>query len=119
MLPHPAALHQVDDRQQDDCADEGDQMPACRLPHENEAPRIDLVLGSVYFDGRGGKTCNIEKFIFHPNWNPATSGNDVALVQMDCIVDFTNSKHSTGSLISSGTIDPVRSPVYRQKTPSR
>jgi hypothetical protein len=61
-------------------------------------------MGSVYFDGTGGKTCLIDKIIVHPNWNPATSADDVALVHMDCTVDFTSPLHST-ILFRGGTTD--------------
>jgi hypothetical protein len=74
-------------------------------------------MGSVYFDGTGGKTCLIDKIVVHPNWNPATSADDVALIRMDCKVDFTSPQHST-ILFRGGTTDtstdlirPIRLPV--------
>jgi hypothetical protein len=92
--------------------------PSAKMAHGIRAHSGTVTMGSVYSEGTGGKTCNVDKIIIHPNWNPAASGNDVALIQMDCTVDFTSDKHSKGCPISSDTINSVCSCVYGRKNNS-
>jgi secreted trypsin-like serine protease len=46
-------------------------------------------MGSTYISGRGGKVCNVKNIVVHPNWNKRTMTHDVALLQLDCSVKYT------------------------------
>jgi len=46
-------------------------------------------MGSSYRDGRGSKTCLVKRIVQHPDYNDVTYANDVALVELDCTVQYT------------------------------
>jgi len=48
-------------------------------------------MGNNYRNGRGnGRTCIVQRIVQHPDYNAVTFANDVALVQLDCIVEYTD-----------------------------
>jgi hypothetical protein len=65
----------------------------------SDSPNIPLIVhGSTVFmgsvqregTGKGAMRCGVERIWIHPEWNPKTKSNDMALLKIDCIVEANN-----------------------------
>jgi len=58
--------------------------------HPGRIP-TNVTMGSIYKNGAGGgKWCGVKRTVMHPRWNKTTFEYDVALVQLDCTVEYTD-----------------------------
>jgi secreted trypsin-like serine protease len=71
-----------------------------------------VTMGSVYANGTLGKVCSIDRIVKHPNWSSTTFKNDVALIHMNCTINFDdyNTTLFRGSSPITDVIAAIRLP---------